>query len=76
MIENHFTIVLLYPSGFRANHSSYTYLFCLKDVILNGAENGKHTAMILTNPEKAFDILNHKNVIRQNEVYRFFQIKQ
>ena len=32
--------------------------------------------MILTNPQKAFDILNHKNVIRQNEVYRFFQIKQ
>ena len=45
-------------------------------MILNGAENGKHTAMILTNPQKAFDILNHKNVIRQNEVYRFFQIKQ
>ena len=32
----------------------------LTDMILNGAENGKHTDMILINLQKAFDTLYNK----------------
>ena len=39
------------------------------DMILNGAENGKHTGMVLIDLQKAFD----HNFIRQNEVNRFFR---
>ena len=46
-----------YQSGFRANHSTDTYLSQLNDMILNGAENGKHAGMILIDFQKAFDTL-------------------
>ena len=36
-----------YQSGFRANHSTDTCLSQLTDLILSGAENGKHTGMVL-----------------------------
>ena len=36
----------IFESGFRASHSTDTYLFRLMGMILNGAENGKHTGMI------------------------------
>ena len=32
----------------------------LTDMILNGAENGKHTGMVLIDIQKAFDPLDHK----------------
>ena len=38
-----------YQSGFWANHPSDTHLPQLTDMILNSAENGKHTSMILIN---------------------------
>ena len=38
-----------YQSGFGANHSTGTCLFHLTDMILNGAQNGKHTGMTLIN---------------------------
>ena len=34
-----------YQSCFRAKHSTDTYLSQLTDMILNDAENGKHTSM-------------------------------
>ena len=37
----------IYQSGIRANHSTNTYFSWLTDMILNGADNGKHTGMIL-----------------------------
>ena len=49
-----------YQSGFRANHSTDTCLSQLTGMILNGAENGKHTGMILIDLQKAFDTLDHK----------------
>ena len=49
-----------YQSGLRANHSTDTCLPQLSDMILNGAENGKHTGMILIDLQKAFDTLDHK----------------
>ena len=44
-----------YQSGFKAIHSTDTCLFQVNDMILNGAENGKHTGMILIDLQKAFD---------------------
>ena len=49
-----------YHSRFRANHSTDTCLSWLTDMILNGAENRKHTSMILIHLQKAFDFLDHK----------------
>ena len=49
----------IYRSGFRANHSTDICLSRLTDVILNGAENGKHTGIILIDLEKAFGTLDH-----------------
>ena len=49
-----------YQSSFRANHSTDTCLPQLTDMILNCAENGKHTGMILIDLQKAFDTLDHK----------------
>ena len=48
-----------YQSGFRTNHSTDACLPQLNDMILNGAENGKHTGMILIDLQKAFDTLDH-----------------
>ena len=50
----------IYLSGFRANHSTYTCLSRLTDMILNGAENRKHTGMILINLQKASGTFDHK----------------
>ena len=49
-----------YQSVFGANHSTDTCLSQLTDMILNGAQNGKHAGMILINLQKAFDTLDHK----------------
>ena len=49
-----------YQSGFGANHCTDTYLSQLTDMILNGAENEKHTGMILFHLQKAFDTLDQK----------------
>ena len=53
---------LLYSkhSGFRENNSADTCISQLTDMILNGAENGKHTGMVLIDIQKAFDPLDHK----------------
>ena len=40
-------------------------------MILNGAENGKHTFMILINPEKAFDTLDHKILLEKMKYIGF-----
>ena len=50
----------IYQSGVSANGSTDTYLARLPNMILNGAENGKHKGIILIDLEKAFDSLSHK----------------
>ena len=54
-----------YQSGFRANHSTDTCLSQLTDMILNGAENGKHTGIILIDIQKVFDTLDHKILLQK-----------
>ena len=49
-----------YQSGFKANHSTDTCLSRLMHMILNGAENRKHTGIILINFCKTFDTLDHQ----------------
>ena len=49
-----------YQSGFRANHSTYPCLSQLTNLILNVAENEKHTGMILIDFQNAFETLDHK----------------
>ena len=54
-----------YHSGFRANHSAYTCLPQSTDMILNSAENGLYTGLILIDPQKAFDTLNLKILLEK-----------
>ena len=49
-----------YRSGLGANHLTDTGLSQLSDMIFDGAENGKHTGVILIDLQKAFDTLDHK----------------
>ena len=56
-------LLYIYQSGFRANHSVDTCLSRLTEIILYGADNGKHTGMILINLQKAFDTLGHTSFL-------------
>ena len=53
-------LIYSYQPGFKTNHSTDTCLCQLTDMILNSAENGKHTGMILIYLLKAFDTLDHE----------------
>ena len=50
-------LLYIYQSGFRTNHSTDTCLSRLTDMISNGAENWKHTGVILIDLQKVFDTL-------------------
>ena len=60
-----------YQSGFSANHSTDTCLTQLTDMILMGAENGKHTGMILIDFDKGFDTLYHKILLDKMDCIGF-----
>ena len=60
-----------YQSGFRTNHSTDTCLPQLNDMILNGAENAKHTGMILIGLQKAFDTLDHHILLEKMKYIDF-----
>ena len=47
-------------SDFRVNHSTDTCLSQYTDMILNDEGNRKHSGVILINPQKVFDNLDHK----------------
>ena len=52
-------LLYIYQQGFRASYFTDTCFCWLTDIILNGAENGKHTSIILIDLQKAFDILDY-----------------
>ena len=61
----------IYQSGVNASGSTDTYLTRLPNMILNGAENGKHTGIILIDLEKAFDSLSHKILLDKMKWFGF-----
>ena len=65
----------MHQSDFRANHSTDTRLSRLTDMILNSAENGKHTSIILIDLQKAFDTFDHQILLDKRKAL-VFQIKQ
>ena len=66
-------LLYIYQSGSTANPSIDTCLSRSKDIILNGAENGKQTGMILIDLQKAFGTLDHNILLAKNEVHRLFR---
>ena len=50
-------LLYIYQSDFRENYSTDTCLSWLTVMILNGAENGEHTGIILINFQKDFGTL-------------------
>ena len=49
-----------YQSGFRPDHSTYTYLSHISDKIVQEFKNSMFTGMILIDLQKAFDTIDHK----------------
>ena len=65
-------LLYTYLSGFTVNHSTNTTLLSrLTDMILNGAENRKHTSTILIVLQTAFDTLDHKILLDKMECISF-----
>ena len=60
-----------YQSGFRASHSTDTCFSQLTGIILNGAENGKHTGMILIDLQRAFYFIDHKILLNKMKCIGF-----
>ena len=48
-----------------------TCVSCLTDMILKGAENGKHTSSILIDLQKAFDTLDQKILLNKMKCFGF-----
>ena len=61
----------MYQSDFRANHSTDTRLSRLMDMILNSAENVKHTSIILIDLQKAFDTFDHQILLDKTKSIGF-----
>ena len=49
-----------YQYGFRNNHSTDLFLSFLNEKILKHFDSGVYTGMILTDLQKALDMINHK----------------
>ena len=58
-------VLFKYQSGFRAHHSTNTYLSYLSDRIHQGFVNGMLTGMILIDLQKAFDTIDHEIFLDQ-----------
>ena len=61
----------IYQLAIRANHCTDTCLFLLTDLILNGAENGKHTGATLIDLQKAFDTIDIKFLLEKMKCIGF-----
>ena len=67
-------ILYNYQSGFRTNHSINLCLSFLTDkrvIFLEGFDEGLLTGMILIDLQKAFDIINHKILLKKLEAIVF-----
>lgn len=63
---------LLYPlqSGFREKHSCHTALTHLTDKLLSSINDGKMTGALFLDFSKAFDLVNHNNLIAKLSHYQ------
>ena len=61
-----------YQSGFRTNHSANLCLLFLADKILKSSDERVLTGIILTDLQKAFDIINHEILFKKNKAMGFY----
>ena len=66
-----YEIIFDYQSGFRSKHSVNTCLAHLSNQILKGFEARKSTGMILIDPQKAFDTLDHQILLKRQKYIGF-----
>ena len=50
-------------SGFRKNHSTKFFLAKLIDFVLTGMDKQRHASIILVDLQKAFDTLDHGDLL-------------
>ena len=58
-----YDILCKYQSGFRTKHLTDLCLSYLRDKMLKDFDNSLLTGMILTDLRKAFDIIDHNNIL-------------
>ena len=63
-----------YQSYFRGNHSTNLLLSFLTDKALKDFDEGFLTGMILTDLQKAFDTIDHENLLQKLKAIKFFEI--
>ena len=64
-------ILYNYQSGFRGNHSTNLCLSFLTDKVLKGFDEGLLTGMILIDLQKAFDTIDHENLLQKLKAIEF-----
>ena len=62
----------MYHSGFRTNHSTDFCLVQLIDLVLTGMDKQIHTGMILVDLQKAFDNLDHGDLLEEMKYFGFW----
>ena len=68
---NKYDILHKSQSGFRKHHSCNTALINLVDKRLKSIDKREVTGAIFFDLKKAFDIVNHKLLVRKLQVYKF-----
>ena len=64
-------LLYIYQSGFRANHFTDTCFYLLVTMIINGAESGKDTDMILIDLQNTYDNLDHNILLDKMKCISF-----
>ena len=67
-------ILYNYQSGFQGNHSRNLCLSFFTDKVLKGFDESLLTGMILTDLQKAFDTIDHENLLQKLKAIKFFEI--
>ena len=67
-------ILYNYQSGFRGNHSRNLCLSFFTDKVLKGFDESLLTGMILTDLQKAFDTIDHDNLLQKLKAIKFSEI--
>ena len=65
------TLIYMYQSGFRANHSTDLFLAQLIDVVVTSMDKQMNTSMILVDLQKAFDTLDHGVRLKKMKYFGF-----